>query len=268
MNELFDAICSSRHCAAFTGAGVSVPSGLPCFRDGGLGGEWSAISESHASRVEKLVRDFFGPSADPGWEELFSLECFERDPALFYEKASPFLYHDKKPSIVHTVLAELEKRGHLKAVITQNIDRLHQAAGSRNVTELHGSPAFHYCMRCAGIRLPFGEAAAVVAAGKLPLCPHCGRILKPAVTLYGEPLPLEARRAAQSRAEDADLLLVLGTSLKVKPAADIPRAALRRGGKIVIVNRQPTDLDGEAFLRYYDLEKTFSEILKFLEETK
>jgi NAD-dependent deacetylase len=295
LSQLIDMIRRARHCVAFTGAGVSAPSGLPCFRDqaagrhnpagaedsGGSGGEsGSGIPEKTAAEIEKMIRGFFGPSADPGWEELFSIETFEKDPALFYEKAGPLLYHDKEPSVIHKVLADLENSGLVKAVITQNIDMLHQKAGSKKVIELHGSPAFHYCLRCAGIRVPFAEAAAVVrgfvragalpqtpqcardiAAG-LPLCPSCARPLKPAVTLYGEMLPIDARRAAEDEAQAADLMLVLGTSLKVYPAAEIPREVLRRGGRIVIVNRQDTILDGSAVLRFRDLEEVFNAIIE------
>jgi NAD-dependent deacetylase len=265
ISRLFDMMRRARHCVAFTGAGVSALSGLPCFRDQAAdGNDGFGIPEKTAAEIEKMIRGFFGPSADPGWEELFSIETFEKDPVLFYEKAGPLLYHDKEPSIVHKVLADLENRGLVKAVITQNIDMLHQKAGSKNVIELHGSPAFHYCLRCAGIRLPFAEAAVVrsgrsgsVAAG-LPLCPSCARPLKPAITLYGEPLPIEARRAAEAEAQAADLMLILGTSLKVYPAAEIPRAVLRRGGRIVIVNRQDTILDGSAVLRFRNLEEVFS----------
>jgi NAD-dependent deacetylase len=288
--QLIDMIRRARHCVAFTGAGVSAPSGLPCFRDhtaghpagaegsDGSGVSGSGIPEKTAAEIETMIRGFFGPSADPGWEELFSIETFEKNPALFYEKAGPLLYHDKEPSIIHKVLADLENRGLVKAVITQNIDMLHHKAGSKNVIELHGSPAFHYCLHCAGIRVPFAEAAAVVhgsrsgralrqtpqsardhAAG-LPLCPACARPLKPAVTLYGELLPIEARRAAEAEAQAADLMLVLGTSLKVYPAAEIPRTVLRRGGRIVIVNRQDTILDDSAVLRFRDLEEVFNAI--------
>jgi NAD-dependent deacetylase len=276
-SRLFDIIRRARYCVAFTGAGVSVPSGLPCFRDPAAGGYnpvsagnsgetggLGEIPEKTAADIEHLIREFFGPGADPGWEELFSIETFERDPALFYEKAGPLLYHDKEPSVVHKVLADLENRGFIKAVITQNIDMLHQKAGSKNVIELHGSPAFHYCLRCAGIRLPFAEAAAAIRAGTgIPLCPCCARPLKPAVTLYGEMLPLEARRAAETEAQAADLMLVLGTSLKVYPAAEIPRTVLRRGGRIVIVNKQDTALDDNAVLRFRDLEDVFNDSVPY-----
>ena len=218
-------IRKARNLAAFTGAGVSALSGLPCF-----GGDR---------------------------EELFSAAGFERDPRQFYRNAGPLLYHDRKPSLVHRVLAGWERRGFLAALITQNIDRLHQKAGSRRVIEIHGSPAVHYCPRCPGIRTGFEEAASAFYAGRLPLCPDCGRPLKPAVTLYGEPLPLEARRAAEDAASSADLMLVLGTGLAVSPASEIPRAALRRGGRVVIINKTATSLDGAASFRFGDLETAF-----------
>jgi NAD-dependent deacetylase len=201
-------------------------------------------------------------------EEIFGLERFERDPSFFYKAAGPVVYsvHTKAPSVVHRVLAKLEKRGFLQAVITQNIDMLHQKAGSRRVIELHGSPRFHYCLRCAGIRMGYEEAAAALEAGKLPQCPRCGGVLKPALTFYGEPLPMEARRQAEEELYKTDLLLVLGTSLSVFPAADLPRAVLRRGGRIVIVNRQDTPLDENAFLVLRELEESFSGLERILNE--
>ncbi|MDR2630292.1 MAG: NAD-dependent deacetylase [Spirochaetaceae bacterium] len=233
-DSLLGALESSRYCTALTGAGISTLSGIP---------------------------DFRGPR--PAFlfpEEVFSFDRFEGDPAFFYKTAGPFVYqlHKKEPSVVHRVLAGLEKRGPVRAVITQNIDMLHQKAGSARVIELHGSPRFHYCLRCPGIRMGYGEAAEALEAGRLPQCPRCGAVLKPALTFYGEPLPLEARRQAEEELYKTDLLLVLGTGLSVFPAAELPRAALRRGGRIVIVNRQDTPLDGEAFLRFRELEGVFS----------
>ena len=192
-------------------------------------------------------------------EKALSIEEFERNPGSFYKSAGPLVYtvHEKKPSCVHAALSALEQAGPLKAVITQNIDGLHQKAGSRRVIEIHGSPHVHYCLRCAGVRLPYGAVAPLVAAGRLPLCPKCGRPLKPAITFYGEPLPLEARRGAFEELQSADLLLILGTSLRVNPAAELPRVTLARGGGLVIVNRTPTPLDARADLCLDDLEQVF-----------
>jgi NAD-dependent deacetylase len=187
---------------------------------------------------------------------------------LFYRNAGPFLYtvHEKKPSVVHTVLAELERQGFLKAVITQNIDMLHQKAGSLRVIELHGSPRVHYCLRCSGIRVSYDEVAAIMNAGGMPRCPRCGRVLKPAVTFFGEPLPMDARREAETEAQEADLLLVLGTSLTVYPAADIPHTTLRCGGKLAIVNETPMSLDRNAVFRAGNLEELFNSLQERMQE--
>jgi NAD-dependent deacetylase len=166
---------------------------------------------------------------------------------------------------VHTTLGELEKRGFLKAVITQNIDLLHQKGGSRRVIEVHGSPEPHYCLSCSGVRMSFAEAAAIVKGGGLPRCPQCGRVLKPAITFFGERLPMQAMRDAESEASAADLMLVLGTSLTVYPAAGIPESVLRNGGKLVIVNNMPTSLDRYADMRFDELESVFEGLKKRLD---
>jgi NAD-dependent deacetylase len=236
--SLFNMIRASRHCVAFTGAGVSTLSGIPDFR--GPDGLYS--------------RGLSG--------EVFSIDAFERDPSLFYRKAGPFVYRaqEKEPSVVHIVLARLEAAGFLKALITQNIDMLHQKAGSRRVIEVHGSPAMHYCLHCPGIRVGYDEAAKALSAGGMPRCPRCGRVLKPAITFYGEPLPIRALRQAEEEAESADLMLVLGTSLLVAPAAGLPRSVLRCGGRLVIVNAEPTGLDENAALRFNDLASAFTDL--------
>jgi NAD-dependent deacetylase len=250
IKELFDLITGARCCTAFTGAGISTLSGISDFRgrDGlftGPGGEDPPAS---------------GPVPEPlPAEAFFNIEYFEKDPSLFYAFAASRIYtvDKKEPSVVHRVLAELENRGLLKAVITQNIDMLHQKAGSRKVIELHGSPRFHYCLFCPGIRVRYAEAAAALRDGSLPRCPQCGRVLKPALTFYGESLPLDARRQAEEAAQKAGLLLILGTSLTVNPAAELPRTTLRNGGSLIIVNETPTPLDRLARLRLSSLEAVF-----------
>ena len=241
VDRLFALIKEAKHLAALTGAGVSTLSG---------------------------IRDFRGKNGlynDMDAEKIFSMEYFERDPSFYYSHAGSFIYNidEKEASVVHTVLAELEKRGFLKALITQNIDLLHQKGGSKNVIEIHGSPKTHYCLRCAGVRVSFEEAAAAVRKGGMPKCPKCGSALKPAITFFGESLPSDALREAVSESQKADLMLVLGTSLTVYPAASMPEHTLRCGGKIVIVNNMPTPLDGMAALKLEDLEQTF-EALKSL----
>jgi NAD-dependent deacetylase len=242
-------IRSARYCIALSGAGVSTLSGIPDFR--GKNGIYSGGGASDGASVDAA-------------EKMFDIAYFEKDSSIFYQAAASLIYNidEKEPSIVHNCLAELERQGFLKSVITQNIDGLHQKAGNRRVIELHGSPAIHYCLRCPGVRMGFPEAAARVKAGDMPRCPHCGSVLKPAITFFGETLPMNARREAEEEAQSADLMLVLGTSLSVFPAADLPRTVIRRGGKIVIVNDTVTHLDGNASLRLGDLKEVFTGLAK------
>jgi NAD-dependent deacetylase len=241
-NALFEIIKNAKHCTALTGAGVSTLSGIRDFR--GKNGLYNDLDA----------------------EKIFDIVYFEKDPSFYYKASQELIYNidEKSPSIVHQVLAELEKRGFLKALITQNIDLLHTKAGSANVIEIHGSPKTHYCLRCAGVRMSFDEAAAIVRSGGLPKCPKCGKVLKPAITFFGESLPIDALREATEEAQKSDLMLVLGTSLTVYPAASMPQYTLSRGGKIVIVNNMPTPLDGQAILRYGDLGEVFNALDKII----
>ncbi|MDR0448660.1 MAG: NAD-dependent deacetylase [Treponema sp.] len=266
IKKLFELIRSARYCIAFTGAGVSTLSGIPDFRgaypDELLRRFSPEVLDLYLAGLEELIPE----NIDQGLllpEKVFDPVRFEENPVFFYQAAGSLIYQKigaALPSIVHRVLAEMEKQGLLKAVLTQNIDMLHQKAGSRRVIEIHGSPAIHYCLRCPGIRLGYEEAANLVGAGNMPRCPHCNRVLKPGITFYGEMLPLENRRKAEEEAQSADLMLVLGTSLTVSPAAELPRTVLRRGGRIVIINRQNTVLDENASFRFQELEETFTEL--------
>jgi NAD-dependent deacetylase len=216
--ELFKRIQEAQHLVALTGAGISTLSGIRDFRGkNGLYNDTSGTVDA---------------------EKIFNIDYFEQDPSLYYQQSRSFIYNldEKEPSVVHTVLGDLEKKGLLKAVITQNIDLLHQKGGSTNVIEVHGSPRMHYCMRCPGIRMPFEEAAKIVRSGDMPKCPKCGRVLKPAITFFGESLPVDALREATDEAQQADLMLILGTSLTVYPAAGLPQYTLQSGGDIIIVN--------------------------------
>ncbi|MDR2718848.1 MAG: NAD-dependent deacetylase [Treponema sp.] len=232
---LYRRITEARHLVALTGAGVSTLSGIRDFR-----GKNGLYNDMDANKI-------------------FDINYFEQDPSFYYSRAGSFIYNidEKKPSVVHTVLGDLEKRGFLKAVITQNIDLLHQKGGSVNVIEVHGSPKLHYCLRCAGVRMDFEEAAKIVRAGGMPQCPRCGKILKPAITFFGESLPVDALREATSESQKADLMLVLGTSLTVYPAASLPDYTLRCGGEVIIVNNMPTPLDRQAVMRFDELEPVF-----------
>ncbi|MDR1362869.1 MAG: NAD-dependent deacetylase [Spirochaetaceae bacterium] len=239
---LFEKISSAKHCVALTGAGVSTLSG---------------------------IRDFRGKNGlynDMDAEKMFDIDYFEQDPSYYYKTAGAFIYNadERDASIVHTTLGEMEKRGLIKAVITQNIDMLHQKGGSRRVIEVHGSPEPHYCLSCGGVRMSFSEAASIVKKGELPRCPKCGRVLKPAITFFGEPLPVNAMRDAENEASSASLMLVLGTSLTVYPAAGLPESTLRHGGKLIIVNNMPTPLDSRAGMRFSELEPVFDGLKRLL----
>lgn len=228
-------IFAARHCVAFTGAGVSTLSGIRDFR--GRNGLYKSVDA----------------------EKIFDIEVFRRNPSYYYKMTKDFIYglDDKKPSVVHRVLASLEAAGALKAVITQNIDLLHQKAGSRRVIEIHGSPSIHRCPAC-GSTMSFAEAAALVLADALPLCEKCGTALKPDITFFGESLPAEALSQARDEARAADLMLVLGSTLLVYPAAALPEYTLDRGGSLVIVNDMATHLDVRASLKFDDLGAVFN----------
>ncbi len=247
VGELYDLLCSSPSTVVFTGAGVSTASGIRDFR--GPNG---------------IYRDKLGKYTV---EELFGIELFDQDPTLFYQWAKGFVYdlHAFKPNIVHHVLAKLEERGLVQSIITQNIDRLHTLAGSRSVYELHGSAQWHTCRSCQH-RLAYEEVLPLVhAATDYPRCPRCGGVLKPDITFYGEALPEEAFQKSLEACQNADLCLVLGSSLTVTPAAYLPREAYNFGARLVIVNGTPTPLDRCALLRFNDLVATFTELETFLE---
>jgi NAD-dependent deacetylase len=156
------------------------------------------------------------------------------------------------PGPVHKAIVRLERAGLVKGVITQNIDMLHQKAGSKNVYEVHGSPILHHCFGC-GREKTFDEICAMLEKTPVPRCEHCGEAYKPDITFFGEMLPEKAFERSVALARQADLMLVLGSSLTVHPAASIPPLTVQAGGELVIVNGQPTPLDHLASLLYPDL---------------
>ena len=234
VSALFKRIQESKHLIALTGAGVSTLSGIRDFR--GKNGLYNDIDQ-----------------------KIFDLDYFLDDPSLYYTQAGSFIYNidEKEASVVHTVLGDLEKRGFLKTLVTQNIDLLHQKGGSENVIEIHGSPIQHYCLYCSGVSMGFEEAAKIVHSGSMPQCPKCGRVLKPGIIFFGEQMPMNALHEAAEQCKKADLLLILGTSLTVYPVASLPDYTLRHGGDIVIVNNQPTHLDRHALMRFSELGPVF-----------
>ena len=210
--------------AAFTGAGVSTPSGIPDFRS--PGGIWSRYKPVP-------FQDFV---ADPEARRRYWI----------YKKETYQDFADARPNAAHHALARMEAAGRLRAVVTQNIDGLHQEAGNRHVLELHGTNRRVVCIRCAAT-WPAAEIQARLVEGcEVPECEHCGGILKSATVSFGQALPADVLEAAFRVATSVDLLLVLGSSLVVHPAAAIPAAAAESGARLLIVNREPTPLDGLA----------------------
>ena len=212
---------SARRGLALTGAGVSAESGIPTFR--GEGGLWTRY--------------------DP--VKVSSIETFLADPASYWRvsKERGQVALAARPNPGHHALARLEAAGHLAAVVTQNTDGLHDAAGSTRVIELHGSGRNVECLVC-GRREPRSDVQARLDEEMPPLCRSCGSaLLKPTVVLFGEPMPVDAVREAFALAEAADVMLVVGTSLVVYPAAEIPLAARRAGAAMIVVNAEPTPFD-------------------------
>lgn len=241
--ELVRLVREARHCVALTGAGISTLSGIPDFR--GPQGLY------HRTDIDA--------------EKLFDVRYFMRDPSYYYRHAKDFLYNldDKTPNLVHAVLADMEQRGLLQAVITQNIDLLHQKAGSRRVLELHGSPFHHRCLTC-GREFSFQDIVRAVRAGETPRCESCGGIVKPDIVFFGEALPADVLEEAQEEATRADLMLVLGSSLTVYPAAALPEVTVRCGGRVAVVNASPTYLDDAAAWRGDDLLTAFTTLQTLL----
>src|SRR5437899_1678609 len=202
--------------------------------------------------TESGIPDFRSPTGlwaqfDPF--DYGSIESFRADPARvwhFYALRFEALSR-AEPNAAHLALAELERRGLVRAVITQNIDRLHERAGSREVVEVHGSVRTSSCPRC-GRRVPFEEVVRLVEAAGAPACSSCGAILKPDVVMFGEAMPEAEIERAIALAREAALLLVVGSSLEVWPVAGLPQETLDAGGDVAIVNRGPTPYDRRAVL--------------------
>jgi NAD-dependent deacetylase len=208
-----------------TGAGVSVPSGIPDFRSPGTG-LWENVNPMEVAHI-----DVFRREPDRFWH--------------FYSQRFAAL-GDKEPNGAHIAIAELEQRGLVDAVITQNIDRLHRRGGSDNVIEVHGSIDTCSCPEC-GCRVELDRVLSILAAHPgAPECEACIAPLKPDVVLFGELLPEQALSDAYAFASGADLLIAVGSSLEVYPVASLPRVTLDGGGQIALVTQGPTPYDGVA----------------------
>ena len=232
-DKLNDFIKQSSNAVFFGGAGVSTASGIPDFR--GKGGLYMG---------------------DLPAEVYLSHSFFVRNTEKFFEfYRSKMLYPNAKPNVVHSTLASLEKAGKLRAVITQNIDGLHQMAGSRNVIELHGSVNRNYCLDCG----EFYGVDYILNSKGVPKCAKCGGVVKPDVVLYEEPLSDTEWSRAYKAIEEADLIIVGGTSLSVYPASSL---LYNTNGKILcLINNQPTSFDSSATLVIRDdLKRVFESI--------
>ena len=227
VERLAELLGQSRRAVALTGAGVSVPSGIPDFRTPETG-LWAKV--------------------DP--MEVAHISVFEREPERFWSYYRPRFQSlgEKEPNRAHAALAELERRGLIEGVITQNIDRLHRAAGSKEVIEVHGSIETSSCTAC-GASFGLEQVADLFDERGVAICAACGGGVKPDVVLFGEMLPLEAIERATALAESADLMLCVGSSLAVHPVAGLPQLTLESGGRLAIVTKGETPYDEEAELK-------------------
>jgi NAD-dependent deacetylase len=223
--ELADLIRTSQPCVVLTGAGMSTESGIPDFRS--PTGLWA--------RFDPL--------------DYGSIESFREYPRRVWEFYAPrfAMLSTAEPNAGHLALAELERGGLVRAIVTQNIDRLHERAGSRDVVEVHGSIRSSTCPSC-GTTLPLDEVLPLIEEHGAPPCPRCGAILKPDVVFFGELLPEQAIDRAFALARSARLLLVVGSSLEVYPVAGLPIEAIDAGGRVAILNRGATPFDERAVL--------------------
>ena len=228
-------IRANQPCVVLTGAGVSTESGIPDFRS--PTGIWAEF--------------------DP--DEYASLPAFRAEPAkvwTFYKPRIAMLT-EAEPNAAHRALAELERGGLVEAIVTQNIDLLHERAGSHNLVEVHGSIRTATCPAC-GSSYPREAVMEKLAHADAPSCDRCGAILKPGVVFFGELLPAAAIERAFELARQARLLLVVGSSLEVHPVAALPEETLAAGGRLAIVNKGPTPYDRRADLK---LEGSAGEVL-------
>jgi len=215
----------ARRGVVLSGAGISTPSGIPDFRS------------AHSGLWEQ-----YNPM------EVASLSAFRHHPERFFQWVRPLLHTilEASPNEAHHALTALQKAGHVQGIITQNIDGLHQKAGSHPVIEVHGSLETATCTACYRT-FPSSEFLPdFLAHGTLPRCPECGGLLKPDVVLFGEQLPWQTWEAAERMARDCDVMLIAGSSLAVAPVARLPVEAANHGAAIIIVNQTPTYMDPRA----------------------
>ncbi len=222
--RLAEAIRAARQVVAFTGAGMSTESGIPDFRS--PGGIW-------ASSQPVLFQDFLR-DADARREYWRQKSVAHAD------------FATARPNVGHITLARWESAGHLRGIITQNIDGLHQDAGSRAVLELHGTARWVACLECAARFEPDPLVKTFLETHEVPRCPQCGGLLKHATISFGQNLPEDVLEESVAWTRSCDLFLAIGSSLVVEPAASLPRLAAQSGAKLAIINRDPTNQDNSA----------------------
>ena len=212
----------SRRAIALTGAGISTPSGIPDFRSPNSG-LWQ-----HKNPLE-----------------MASMYAFRQRPEDFFDWIQPIARQviNAEPNAAHTALAELEMYGPLKGVITQNVDMLHDKAGSAVVYEVHGHLRDVTCLQCFTIYPSSPHLEIFVDTGEIPYCESCGGVLKPNVILIGEQLPIRILNQAKKEARTCDVMLVVGSSLEMAPVGDLPLLAAESGARLIIVNYEPTHAD-------------------------
>ena len=211
------------YCVAISGAGISTPSGIPDFRSPGSG-VWTKYSPM----------------------EVASLSAFRYKPERFYDWLRPFVkvLFQAEPNPAHSSLTRLEEAGFLQAIITQNIDALHQKSGTKRVIEVHGTYTSMTCIGCyMQVKTTQDMIQKLLEEHQDPFCEECGRLLKPDLILYEEQLPADKWRTAKQEIMACDLLLILGSSLTVTPVCDLPLTALANGAKLIIINNSHTHLD-------------------------
>lgn len=226
-----DIIRGSKRGVVLSGAGISTPSGIPDFRSPSTG-LWS--------------------KSDP--MEVASLAAFRYDPQKFYQglRGLTQLVFSARPNAAHLALARLEAAGYIHTVITQNVDLLHQRAGSKNVLEVHGSFQTLTCVWCFSQVSSEMYIGPYLDHGQVPLCPQCGHYLKPDLVLFGEQLPSRTWLKALQASKDCDLMIVAGSSLEVLPVAGLPMRALENGAHLILVNYSQTYLDVRADVVFHE----------------
>ena len=244
VEDAAELLWGAKYVVGLTGAGMSVESGIPPFR--GPGGLWTKYGEPPMDGYQRFLAD---PKGD--WERRIKKEGYTRELYESLERA--------RPNPGHYAFAQLEEMGILKCLITQNVDNLHRAAGSKNLAEIHGNITLVRCIRCNS-RFPEKEVSLEVLP---PSCPKCGGIMKTDIVMFGEPIPLDVLQKCQTESYQCDCMLVAGTTATVYPAAGFPLEVRRKGGPLIEVNPYETELTPMCWV---SLRGTSGEVLPKLVE--